>query len=165
MDKAKLDDVYNGLRAQVESLGFDCAGFELVVENGLNILRVYVDLPGGVNLADCETVAREVGTYLDEHENSLPDKYFLEVSSPGLERPLFTPDDYARFAGKEAQLSIKGNKKVTGVISHSADAGFIRILTTDGEKVVPFSDIKRGRLLYKEEKGQKKTFKKIPKKK
>ena len=165
MDKTKLGEIYNGLRERVELQGYDCVGFELAAEDGMNILRVYVDMPGGISLSDCETVARGVTEYLDEHESSLPDKYFLEVSSPGLERPLFTPDDYRKFEGKEAQVVLKGNKIITGVITSIEEDGTIHLLTTDGDRTAPFTEIKKGKLIYKEEKGQKKTFKKIPKKK
>lgn len=165
MNKTGLDNIYAGLRGSVESLGYDCVGFELAVEDGMNILRVYVDMPGGVNLSDCETIAREVTEYLDTNEQYLPDRYFLEVSSPGLERPLFTYEDYRRFDGKEARIVLNNKKIVTGFIKNGEEDGIINIMTSDGERKISFSDIKKGNLQYREEKGQKKTFKKIPKKK
>jgi ribosome maturation factor RimP len=163
MDKSKLDGIYSGLRERVESMGYDCVGFELAAEDGLNILRVYADMPGGVSLSDCELIARGVNEYLDENESSLPEKYFLEVSSPGLERPLFTPEDYSKFEGKDAKVDIKGGKSVTGIIKGTEDDNNVHLLTSEGEVSVKFTDIKRGKLIYKEQKGQKKTFKKIPK--
>ncbi|MDY9920602.1 MAG: ribosome maturation factor RimP [Synergistota bacterium] len=164
MEKIKLSDIYSGLRERIESLGYDCVGFENVTEDEMKILRVYVDLPGGVNLSDCEAVAREVNVYLDEMESSLPDKYYLEVSSPGLERPLFTPEDYRTFSGREVQVSLKGGKKIAGIINGVDDDDMVNFLFADGESSFPFADIKKGKLIYKEEKGQKKTFKKIKKK-
>ena len=163
MDKSKLDEIYSGLRERVESMGYDCVGFELAAEDGLNILRVYADMPGGVSLSDCELIARGVSEYLDENESSLPEKYFLEVSSPGLERPLFTPEDYRKFEGKDAKVDIKGGKSVTGIINGTEDDNNVHLLTSEGDVSVKFTDIKRGKLIYKEQKGQKKTFKKIPK--
>ncbi|HAJ93885.1 MAG TPA: ribosome assembly cofactor RimP [Synergistaceae bacterium] len=164
VDKIRLSDIYCGLRERIESLGYDCVGFENVTEDEMKILRVYVDLPGGVNLSDCEAVAREVNVYLDEMETSLPERYYLEVSSPGLERPLFTPEDYKAFSGREAQVSLKSGKKIAGIINGVDDDGSVHFLFADGESSVPFADIKKGKLVYKEEKGQKKTFKKIKKK-
>ncbi len=164
MEKLSLNDIYGRLRERIESLGYDCVGFENVTEDTMKILRVYVDLPGGVNLSDCEAVAREINLCLDEMEDFLPDRYYLEVSSPGLERPLFTRDDYMTFSGREAQLSLKGGKKVSGIINGLDEEGSVRLLSADGESSVPFTDIKKGKLVYKEEKGQKKTFKKIKKK-
>ncbi len=164
MEKFSLSDIYSGLRARIELLGYECVGFENVVEDEIKILRVYVDLPGGVNLSDCEAVAREINVYLDEMESSLPESYYLEVSSPGLERPLFTKEDYGAFSGREAQVSLKGGKKISGIINGVDEAGKIHFLSADGESSIPFTDIKKGKLIYKEEKGQKKTFKKAKKK-
>ena len=110
MEKFSLNDIYSGLRERIESLGYDCVGFENVTEDEMKILRIYVDLPGGVNLSDCEAVAREVNVYLDGMESYLPERYYLEVSSPGIERPLFTLEDYRAFSGREAQLLLKGGK-------------------------------------------------------
>ena len=164
MEKIKLTDIYKTLRERIELLGYECVGFENVSEDGMKILRVYVDLPAGINLSDCEVVARGINLYLDEMESSLPERYYFEVSSPGLERPLFTPEDYKTFSGKEAQISLKGGKKVTGIINGVDEDEKVSLISADGESSVPFADIKKGKLIYKEEKGQKKTFKKIKKK-
>lgn len=164
MGKMRLSDICEGLRARIESLGYDCVGFENVEEAGTKILRVYIDMPGGVDLSDCEKTAREVTLFLDENESSLPDRYFLEVSSPGIERPLFSPEDYELFSGREAQVFLKGGRKISGTIKGKNDAGDIMILSGNGETSIPFADIKKGSLVYKEVKGQKKTFKKTKKK-
>ncbi|MCE5200936.1 MAG: ribosome maturation factor RimP [Synergistaceae bacterium] len=164
MNKEKLGEVYKELSERINSSGYDCVGFELTAEDGVNILRVYIDMPGGVDLSDCEKAAREVNEYLDTVEDVLPERYFLEVSSPGLERPLFTPDDYRRFAGKEAQAVLKHGKKITGFIK-DVEGDSVRISTGEGELTLPFAEIVRGKLIYKEQRGEKKTFKKIPAKK
>ena len=164
MEKIKLSEIYSALREQIELLGYDCVGFENVTEDEMKILRVYVDLPGGINLSDCEAVAKELNSHLDEMESSLPERYYLEVSSPGLERPLFTPEDYRSFSGREAQISLKGGKKIVGIIKGVDEDEKVSFLFTEGESSIPFADIKKGKLVYKEEKGQKKTFKKIKKK-
>lgn len=164
MEKIKLSNIYSVLRERIELLGYDCIGFENVTEDEMKILRVYVDMPGGVNLSDCEAVAREINVYLDEIESSLPERYYLEVSSPGLERPLFTLEDYEAFSGREANVSLKGGKKISGIINGTDNENNVHFLFADGENSIPFADIKKGKLIYKEEKGQKKTFKKIKKK-
>ena len=165
MNKDKLNAIFGEIKSLTSGLGYDCAGSELVNEDGLNILRVYLDMPGGVDLSDCETVARGVTEYLDSVEKDLPEKYFLEVSSLGLERPLFTCGDYAAFAGSEVKLIIKGNREVIGVIKSTNNDISVTLIQKDGERTVPFADVKRGSLVYKKEGGEKKTFKKIPKKK
>ena len=166
MDKAKTEEIFSALRAQVEALGYDCVGFEFAAEGGEETLRVYADMPGGIDLHDCQTISEALNTYLDSVESSLPDKYLLEVSSPGLERPLFRPEDYLRFAGQEAQLSLKNGGAARGAIKTvSEDGTELTLLCEDGERTVEFSGVRRGNLVYHEEKGQKKTFKKQPKKK
>ena len=166
MDKKKYSEIHDALCEHVESLGFDCSGFELVSEGRTNILRIYLDIPGGVDLDDCERVSRAASEYLDTVEDALPDTYLLEVSSPGLERPLFVIEDYRRFAGEQAEIKlIKGSRQLKGILRGLSQEGEVLIETGDGERKIPFDDIKRANLVYVPQTGQKKTFKKIPKKK
>ena len=65
MKKMRLSDIGEGLRSRIESLGYDYVGFESIEEAGRMVLRVYIDLPGGVNLSDCEKTAREINLFLD----------------------------------------------------------------------------------------------------
>lgn len=165
MEKEKLDEIYNEMKVCIESEGYDCAGFELVSESGMNILRAYIDMPGGVDLSDCETVARVVTEYLDTVESALPDRYYLEVSSLGLERPLFCHGDYVTFCGKKIAIALKNGKKIEVVLKSVAD-DTVTILDRSGEeKIIAFEDIKKANLIYEPETGQKKTFKKTGKKK
>jgi ribosome maturation factor RimP len=165
--KKKIGEIYDGLRERIVSLGYECVGFELVKEGGEKILRAYADREGTLDLDDCEKIARALTEFLDENEDDLPERYYLEVSSPGLERPLFSPDDYRRFAGKEAFISMPGQKKATGVIEGvSEDSSTVTLRTKDGEKrEIAFADVKRGNLVFVPEVGEKKTFKKNTKKK
>jgi ribosome maturation factor RimP len=77
--------------------------WELLGPPGRHMLRVYIDKPGGVSHGDCETVSNQIGVLL-EVENLIPSRYTLEVSSPGLERGLYKPDDYKRFSGSRIKL-------------------------------------------------------------
>lgn len=162
----RLDFLFEGLRALVETQGYKYVGAEQVTENEMKILRVYVDKPEGLQLSDSESIARELTLFLDAHEASLPLRYFLEVSSPGLDRPLFTLDDYREFAGKEVSLKLKGQKRVVGVIDSIGADDSVTIVRMDGEtQIIVFDDIRSGKLVYKPDVGEKKTFKKIQKKK
>jgi ribosome maturation factor RimP len=67
------------------------------------VLRIYIDKPGGVSHSDCEAVSNQVGTLLDV-EDLIPNRYILEVSSPGLERGLYKRADFERFAGRRIKL-------------------------------------------------------------
>ena len=166
MNQEKYNEIYRAVCARVEALGYECAGFEAVSENGMNIVRVYLEMPGGIDTGDCEIVSRDVGEYLDTVEEDLPDRYFLEISSPGVERPLFVIEDYRRFAGNEVEISLKkGGKKIRGVIAGTPSDAEVAVRTSGGETTVPLGDVKRAHLVYVPQRGQKKTFKKIPKKK
>jgi len=165
MDSQKLDEIYGEMKACIEAEGYDCAGFELVSESGMNILRAYIDMPGGVDLSDCETVARVVTEYLDTVESALPERYYLEVSSLGLERPLFCPEDYAAYCGKKATVALKNGRKLEVTLKAVVDDTVVVINKSGEEKILAFEDIRKANLVYEPETGQKKTFKKTAKKK
>ncbi|MCA1583715.1 MAG: ribosome maturation factor RimP [Acidobacteria bacterium] len=93
-----------------QAFGFEVFALERKRERGGDVLRVVLDRPWpgadaerGVTLHDCERVSHELSTVLDV-EDLLPDRYTLEVSSPGLDRPLRHADDYRRFAGRRAKV-------------------------------------------------------------
>lgn len=161
----RLNFLFDGLRELIEAQGYKYVGAELVTESDMKILRVYVDKPEGFQLSDSVDIAAILNSFLDSHEVSLPPRYFLEVSSPGLERPLFTPGDYREFAGREVSISLKGQKRAIGVIESVGADDSVIIVREDGEKLTAaFDDIRSGKLVYKPEIGEKKTFKKIQKK-
>lgn len=92
---------------------------EYVKEQTGWVLRVFLDKPEGVDLDDCRSVSKKLDQKLDE-EDPIPGSYSLEVSSPGLERPLKKALDYERFAGKKIQLrtysGIHGRKRFEGIL-------------------------------------------------
>jgi len=71
------------------------------------LIRVYIDKPGGVTLDDCELLSQQVGAVLDVEDVVPDDHYHLEVSSPGVERRLFKAEQYARFTGQKARISLR----------------------------------------------------------
>ena len=89
------------------------------------MLRVYIDKPGGVTHADCEAVSREVGTILDVEDAVPGGSYTLEVSSPGLDRKLTRPEEFARFVGSRIRLTtrepIEGNRFFEGRLESFRD--------------------------------------------
>lgn len=165
MNNNKYSKIFIELGVLINSIGYVCIGSELIKSDGVNVLRVYLDVPGGVDISDCEKVSRGISEYLDSVESLLPEKYFLEVSSPGVERPLFTVEDYQKFIGKEVEISLKERKKVVGVIVSVSAPNSVKLLCQKEEREILFADIRRAKLLFKSEYGQKKTFKKIPPKK
>lgn len=127
---------------------------------GGHVLKVLIERPGndpekgaGITLADCQQVSRDLSTALDVHEDVAPKgAYRLEVGSPGLERPLFGPEDYARFAGREVRLQalrpIDGQRRFTGVLQGIEDD--VVVLEQDGRPIrVPHQDIVKANLVYR----------------
>jgi ribosome maturation factor RimP len=87
--------------------GIEIVHWEAVGPRNNFTLRIYIDKPGGVNHGDCEIVSQQVGTLLDV-EDLIPNRYTLEVSSPGVERGLYKRADYERFAGSRIKLKTAG---------------------------------------------------------
>lgn len=163
---SNFEMVNEGLRERVEALGYKYIGAELVTENTMKILRVYADCENNLDIDDCEKISRMASEFLDMNEEALPVRYFLEVSSAGLERPLFSIADYREFTGRKVLLKLKGRKKLTGVIKNVSEEDLIIIVNDQNEETsLSFSEIRQGRLVFIPETGEKKTFKKIPKKK
>ena len=87
----------------VESNGFELVDVEYVKEAGTWYLRGYIDKPGGITVNDCETVSRAFSDKLDE-DDFIEDSYIMELSSPGLDRPLKKEKDFARSIGKLVEI-------------------------------------------------------------
>lgn len=146
------DTLLTAIRAFAEPMLADM-GLELVElqyrrEGHGWVLRFFIDKEGGVTIDDCALASREIGAYL-EVEDLLDHAYHLEVSSPGLERPLKKRDDYLRFAGRLVRIktheAIAGQKVFTGTLARLE--GDAVILTVDGKEVVlDFANITKARL-------------------
>ncbi len=100
--------------------GFELVDVEYVKEGGNWYLRAYIDKPGGINVDDCETVSRELSDLLDE-KDFIEESYILEVSSPGLGRPLKKEKDFKRSLGKEVEIRtyrmVDRKKEFTGILT------------------------------------------------
>lgn len=133
-----------------EALGLELVDVEYRKEGGRWFLRVYIDKPSGVGLEDCEVLSERLSRVLDE-KNLIPHSYFLEVSSPGVERRLKKPGDYLRFAGREAQVvtttPVNGRRKFTGTII-AADEGGVRLAVEGAEVDIPYGTISKAKLVF-----------------
>jgi ribosome maturation factor RimP len=131
------------------SEGLELVHVEYQREPGGVTLRIYLDKPGGVTLDDCTDVSRQLEDLLDVHVNDLP-PYRLEVSSPGIDRPVGKLSDFARFAGQKAKIRVakpvKGRKNFTGVLDGVID-GKVRLRVDDEWIQIDFSDILKARLI------------------
>ncbi len=104
---AAVDRLTELLTPVIEALGYELVGLEYHPNRKRSLLRIYIDSPAGVGLEDCGRVSHQVSGVLDV-EDPVPGEYSLEVSSPGLERPIFKVSDYDRFAGERVRLRLHG---------------------------------------------------------
>ena len=137
------------LQPLVEDLGYEFVGLEHSSNPKNAVLRIYIDTEQGVGIEDCEKVSREVAALLDV-EDPIPGHYNLEISSPGLDRPLFNREQYRQFEGEEVNLSLfapeHGRRKVTGRIL--GQEGDLLKVEMDGDAIeLNFSNIAKARLV------------------
>lgn len=113
----KTEELLNPI---MDRSGFELVDVEYVKEGGNWYLRAYIDKPGGINVDDCETVSRELSDLLDE-KDFIEESYILEVSSPGLGRPLKKEKDFKRSLGKEVEIRtyrmVDRKKEFTGILT------------------------------------------------
>ena len=134
----------------VADLGLECLGVEYSPSHGNGLVRVYIDSAGGaVTVDDCEAVSRQVSALLDVND-PIPGRFTLEVSSPGLDRPLFTPEQFARITGQvakvEVNLAIAGRRRFQGPILAVEGEGIV--LEQDGTPVrIAHANIHKAKLV------------------
>lgn len=137
------------LEPSLKALGFELVDLDVRLgRNGL--LRLYIDKADGVMLADCEFVSKQIGALLDV-EDPLPGAYTLEVSSPGLDRRLRTPEHFERFSGDRVRIELKravsGRKRFKGVLL-GIDAHDTIAVEVDGEEwALNLADVAMARLV------------------
>lgn len=137
------------LEPVVSAMGYELIGVEFHPHRGSALLRLYIDKEGGVNVDDCQQVSHQVSGVLDV-EDPIPGHYRLEVSSPGLDRPLFVDRDFIRFAGHPVRvqltLPLNGRRKFTGrLVGVRADQV---VLEHEGQELaIPLMAIEKARLI------------------
>ncbi len=131
------------------------SGLELVdVQVGAGLVRVTVDRPGGVDLDALSEVNRDISAALDREDPISGGRYTLEVTSPGVERPLRTPEQFVRFIGSEVSVKTRpgtdGERRVTGRLAHADGSGVVITgagLPDDGRRLA-YADIERARTTF-----------------
>lgn len=133
----------------LESMGIELVEIQFRREGHGWVLRLYIDKEGGVTLDDCASVSRELSTWLDV-EDLIEQAYHLEVSSPGLERPLKKLKDFKRFSGRTAKVKLReqvdGQKVFIGTIGE-ADEEKIILVVDDKPMTLLFDNIAKARLV------------------
>ncbi len=129
--------------------GCELVEVQLVQRRANALVRVLMDKPGGVTIDDCAAVSHQV-SYLLDASDPLEGRYTLEVSSPGLDRPLTTPADFRRKIGETVRLFAKGpagSYERLGKIVQ-VDDQTLTLKTGSGEERCPWSDIVKGKIIF-----------------
>ena len=134
------------------SLGFELVGVDFVRSGKYSTLKVYIDSENGINVDDCGEVSHQISAILDV-EDPISTQYNLEVSSPGIERPLFKLSDYQRFLGCEVNMRLKslleGKRRLTGEITQVNEMeNNIHLLTPVKSYIVNINNIDKANLSY-----------------
>lgn len=120
----RLEQLQTLLAPIIESLGYQCWGVEFISQGKHSVLRVYIDHADGIGVADCEKVSKQVSAILDV-EDPIPYEYTLEVSSPGMDRPLFTLEQYQQFVGEQLKIKLRsafeGRRNFNGILQGIED--------------------------------------------
>ncbi len=167
MVAGRVPEVEHELEHRVATLGFELVYVEWAGSRSRPILRIRVEAQAAehgatMQVGDCAKVSRGLEPWLDELD-AMPERYVLEVSSPGLERPLTRPRDWERFAGEPVVVKgrrelTKGSARLEGEIAgldESVEGGAARIRLSDGEEVaIPLADIKGAHLIFKLDRGK-----------
>jgi ribosome maturation factor RimP len=137
------------LEPVVQALGYELVLMEFSPSTKSGLLRLYIDSPGGILIEDCERVSREVAALLDV-EDPISSNYRLEVSSPGLDRPLVTQAHFERFLGEQARVQLlvprDGRRRFVGWI-RGANKDAVQIETREGMVELAYAEIDRARLV------------------
>ena len=134
----------------IQALGLDLWGVELLQQGKYSLLRIYIEREEGVTIEDCEKVSRQVSALMDV-EDPIAGEYTLEVSSPGMDRPLFCIEHYSQYVGIEVDLKLRrpldGRRKFKGqIINVSGDV--VGLLVEGSEYDLEFSDIEKASIVF-----------------
>lgn len=146
---SKLEQLQALLAPVVEALGYECWGVEFISQGRHSVLRVYIDHPEGILIDDCEAVSRQVSGILDV-EDPISGEYTLEVSSPGMDRPLFTLEQFAKHAGEQVKIRLRspyeGRRNYQGILRGVEEQDVV-VLVDDHEYLLPIDSIDKANII------------------
>jgi ribosome maturation factor RimP len=146
---SKHDTLVKLLTPVVESLGCELWGLEYMSQGRHSTLRLYIESPDGIGLEECERVSRQVSSVMDV-EDPITGEYSLEVSSPGLDRPLYTLEQFQRYIGERLNVKLRsafdGRRKFSGQLKGIENEEII--LVVDGhEYLLPIELIEKANIV------------------
>ncbi len=134
----------------IESMGYELVGIEFQGSTQHGTLRVYIDHENGIGVDDCVAISHQVSAILDVEE-PIQQAYDLEVSSPGINRPLFKAQDYEQYSGHSAKIKmavpLNGRRNFKGVLQGVIDSRSVQIMVGSEGYDLPISDIAKANLV------------------
>ncbi len=146
-----MSDIWSLIEPVIEGMGYEVVDIEFKPHPTNGLLRIYIDKPDGILLEDCEQVSKQVSSLLDV-EDPIPGHFNLEISSPGMDRPLRKQKDFERFSGQVVKIklsvpTIEGQRNFTGkligfqekdvVIEMDGETYYLPLDTIDKARLVP----------------------------
>ncbi|GLZ88123.1 ribosome maturation factor RimP [Pseudomonas sp. BN414] len=146
---SKLEQLQALLAPVVEALGYQCWGIEFLSQGRHSLLRIYIDHENGILVDDCEKVSRQISGVLDV-EDPISNEYTLEVSSPGMDRPLFTLEQFAAHAGELVKIKLRspfeGRRNFQGLLRGVEEQDVV-VLIEDREFLLPIELIDKANII------------------
>ncbi|HEX5844093.1 MAG TPA: ribosome maturation factor RimP [Pseudomonas sp.] len=147
---SKLEQLQALVAPVVEALGYQCWGVEFLSQGRHSLLRIYIDKqPDGVLIEDCEIVSRQISGVLDV-EDPITSEYTLEVSSPGMDRPLFTLEQFASHAGEQVKIKLRspfeGRRNFQGLLRGVEEQDVV-VQVDDHEFLLPIDMIDKANII------------------
>ena len=143
------EQLNNLVNSVVTGLGFQVWGYEYRPHSESALLRIFIENEGGVSIDNCTQVSRQIGAALDV-DDIIPVAYILEVSSPGIDRVLFTPEQYKNYIGEAVKVRtrspIEGRRNFKGTIE-SVGENEVNVTVDNDTFVIPFNVVDRARLV------------------
>ena len=143
------DSLTELIRTAVEPLGYELVGVELLSGRSRSTLRVYIDHEEGISADNCAVVSHQVSGVLDV-EDPIQENYSLEISSPGLDRPLFFREDFDRFSGSRVRIKLRMKlqcrRHFEGALK-GIQGDDVLVVVDDEEFNLPFEQIDKARLV------------------
>ena len=143
------DKLLELLQPTVVGLGYELLGIERLRGAGGLLIRIYIDHENGISAKDCEYVSKHVSDVLDL-EDAVRGGYTLEMSSPGIDRPLFTLEQHSRYVGEAVKVRMKslieGRRRIKGTLSLVSDSA-ISVTIEDETLEIPFEEIEKSNLV------------------
>lgn len=146
---SKHDQLKALLQPVVESFDCELWGLEYFSQGRHSTVRLYIDAPEGVTLEDCERVSRQASAVLDV-EDPIAGEYTLEVSSPGVDRPLYTLEQFARYAGEQVTIKLRsayeGRRKFSGLLN-GIENDDVLVVVDENEYLLPIELIEKANIV------------------